>query len=164
MIVLGIDPGVATTGYGVISTQGSKMSLCEYGVIKTAAKQPLETRLITIRREMTQILAQFKPDTMGIEDLFFNHNTKTAMMVAQGRGVLLLTGAEAGIPIHSYTPPQIKLGVSGYGSAPKQQVQKMVKSLLNLPKIPRPDDAADALAVAICHAHSLRMRTLGSTA
>ena len=154
MIILGLDPGLGTTGFGVIQKIGSKLSLVEYGVLSTPAKTPLSTRLLSISTQLRSLFLSHTIDSVAVEELFFNTNTKTAIAVAQARGVLLLLSEEAKKPVSGYTPPQVKSGVCGYGRATKQQVQYMVKQLLHLEKIPKPDDAADALAVAICHAHT----------
>ncbi len=160
MIVIGIDPGIATTGFGVIEKIGSKLKLIDYGVISTPAHTPLSRRLGQLASELRGLIGRTTPVHMAVEELFFNTNAKTALIVAQARGVILLVGEETGLPVYGYTPIQVKLGVSGYGRADKNQVQQMVKQLLNLDKIPKPDDAADALAIAICHAHSVRLKSL----
>ena len=157
-IILGIDPGLATTGIGVISVEGSKHTLIHYGTILTPAKQPLHKRLYDISLQFQNTLDQFQPDTIAIEDLFFSKNKKTALLVAQARGIYLALSARAKRELFVYTPPEIKLSVCGYGAATKQQVQYMVKSLLNMDHIPKPDDAADALAICICHAHSHKIK------
>jgi len=153
--ILGIDPGFALVGFGLIEKRGHGLQINRYGVIKTETSLTFPERLVKIQKELNEILETEKPDTVGIEELFFNTNQKTALWVAQARGVLIATIAQKGLPIGSYTPMQVKLGVSGYGSADKHQVQHMVKILLNLDKIPKPDDAADALAIAICHANTV---------
>jgi len=154
MIIFGVDPGFAITGYGVIEYKNNKFRTLDYGVIETEAKTELPQRLCIINDRLNGLLAQYKPDAMSVEELFFNTNIKTAIAVGHGRGVVLLTAAKAGIPVYEYTPLQVKQAVVGYGRAKKEQVQYMVKVLLGLDSIPKPDDAADALAVAICHAHS----------
>lgn len=154
MVILGIDPGVAITGYGVISYEGNKFKVVEYGAILTEAKSDLSKRLLKISNDMELIIKRLKPDILVVEELFFNKNIKTALMVGHGRGAVLLTGASLGLPVYEYTPLQVKQAVVGYGRAEKSQIQQMVKTLLCLPQIPKPDDVADALAVAICHAHS----------
>ena len=156
MRIIGIDPGTATTGFGVIDVEGSKSTFVQAGVITTPAGQDMSMRLLTIFRELTELIAENKPDQMAVELLYFATNVTTAMTVGQARGVVLLAAADAGLPIHEYTPLQVKQGVTGYGQAKKPQVQEMVKTLLSLKQIPRPDDAADALAVALTHAHHLR--------
>ena len=154
MIIIGIDPGFAITGYGVLDYTGNKFRLLDVGVITTNAKLDFPSRLLCIHNELDILISKYKPDAMAVEELFFNTNVKTAIQVGHGRGVALLAAAKAGIKIYEYTPLQVKQAVVGYGRAKKEQVQQMVKVLLNLDKIPMPDDAAEALAVAICHAHS----------
>lgn len=159
MRVIGIDPGTAITGYGIIAenSQGV-METIAYGVIETPAAQPLPIRLLTIHDELSKIISLYHPDVGAVEKLFFQRNVRTAMAVGQGRGVVLVTLAKAGLPIEEYTPMEVKQAISGYGGADKSQVQMMVRALLGLSSLPQPDDAADALAVAICHIHSARMR------
>lgn len=154
MIILGIDPGTAITGYGLIEHIGSKHRLIEYGVIKSKGIEELAVRLNEIYLGISHIIDEYKPDHMAVEELFFNKNTKTALAVGHARGVIILAGHMKGLPIFEYTPLQVKQSVVGYGRAEKQQVQYMVKTILNLGIIPKPDDAADALAIAICHGHS----------
>ncbi|HEY8421452.1 MAG TPA: crossover junction endodeoxyribonuclease RuvC [Thermoclostridium sp.] len=154
MIILGIDPGFAITGYGVLNYIGNQFKVMDFGVITTNADLPHPQRLLLLEKSLVDIIDEYKPETMSVEELFFNNNAKTALQVGQGRGVALLCAARAGIPVYEYTPIQVKQGVTGYGRASKIQVQQMIKILLGLPEIPKPDDAADALAVAICHAHS----------
>ncbi len=156
MRILGIDPGFATVGYGIVNYDGNKFSACDYGVITTLARTPFEDRLEQLYDELTKIIEFYNPETVAFEELFFNTNLKTGIQVAHGRGVLFLAAIKKGLKCYEYTPLQVKQAVVGYGRAEKQQVMAMVKLLLNLEKIPRPDDAADALAVAICHAHSIR--------
>ena len=159
MVIVGIDPGYAIVGYGVIRYQGNRFTVLGYGCIRTEAKAPFETRLLAIDEGLQQIYDDYKPNCMAVEELFFNTNTKTALDVAQGRGVILLTAVKRGLPIAGYTPLQVKTAVTGYGRADKGQVQQMVKTVLNLPEIPKPDDVADALAIAVCHAHSYKMNS-----
>ena len=154
MIILGIDPGYAITGYGLIEYKGNKFRCLDYGVISTRANTPFAHRLLKISNELEHLVERYQPDTVVVEELFFSRNTTTAIGTAQARGVAVLCGAKANLPVYEYTPAQVKVAVVGYGKAQKQQVQQMVKVLLNLPGLPKPDDAADALAVAICHAHS----------
>jgi crossover junction endodeoxyribonuclease RuvC len=154
VIILGIDPGYAIVGIGVIEYVGNKFRPIEYNAITTEAHTPTSLRLKTLYDEINIFIDKYKPDAIAIEELFFNSNAKTAILVAQARGVLIVAATNKGIPIFEYTPLQIKQAVTGYGRADKNQVQQMVKMLLNLNAIPKPDDAADALAVAICHAHS----------
>lgn len=155
MKILGIDPGTAIIGYGVIDS-GRKLELIDYGCIKTSADLSTADRLVVLNKELKKILKKYKPDAVAVEDIFFFKNLKTAIKVSQARGVILLTIAHLKIPIYEFTPLQIKQAVACYGRAEKIQVQKMVKALLNLKEIPKPDDAADALAVAICCGHSLK--------
>jgi len=154
MIILGIDPGIATTGYGVIEKTGHKLVAVAYGAILTPAGMDLPERLLMLSRELQTIMQTHQPESLGIEELFFNTNVKTAMTVGQARGVVLLVAEQNGIKSTGYTPPQVKSAVCGYGKADKIQVQDMVMRLLNLKAKPKPDDVADALAIAICHAHS----------
>lgn len=159
MITLGIDPGTATTGYGIVrdAFDGRLTEIC-HGVIRTDSKTPYPLRLKAIHEELTAIIGQYNPQSIAIEELFFNRNVSSAMIVGQARGVVILTGVLADLDVSEYTPLQVKEAVTGYGRAEKIQVQQMVKTLLGLAKIPKPDDAADALAVAICHLHSYKMR------
>lgn len=152
MIVLGIDPGYAIVGYGVLDTNG--MIPKAYGVIRTEAGIEIEDRLSEIYDNMTELLRTFKPDHVAIEKLYFNTNEKTAINVSQARGVILLACVKCGVKVYEYTPLQVKMSVVGYGRAEKQQIMDMTKRLLGLKKMPRPDDAADALAIALCHANS----------
>lgn len=154
MRILGIDPGTAITGFGIIEKIGNSFKTIEYGCIRTPANMELCQRLIVIHNQVTQLIAQFAPQEVAIEELFFNNNARTALSVGHARGVIMLAAAEAQLPIGEYTPLQVKQAVVGYGRAEKKQVQVMIKTLLNLPSIPKPDDVADALAIAICHAHS----------
>ena len=154
MVILGIDPGVATIGFGLIRAERGKNTLLQYGVITTPPGIPLSERLLQISRDMEQLLETFKPDEMAVEELFFTKNITTGIAVAHGRGVILLAAEKAGIPVFEYTPMQVKQGVVGYGKAEKKQVMLMTQRLLNMKDIPRPDDAADALALAICHSRA----------
>ncbi|MBR4099029.1 MAG: crossover junction endodeoxyribonuclease RuvC [Clostridium sp.] len=154
MIVLGIDPGVATIGFGVIRAERGKNTLMRYGVISTPAGLPLSRRLLQISEDMEQLIGQFHPDEMAVEELFFSKNITTGISVAHGRGVILLAAEKLGVPVFEYTPMQVKQAVAGYGGADKRQVMLMTQRLLNMKEIPRPDDAADALAIAICHSRS----------
>lgn len=158
MIILGIDPGTAIVGFGLIEKEAKnqKLKLIEYGCIETSAKFSTAERLKVIHEELSSLLKKHKPDIVAVEDIFFFKNLKTAIKVSQARGVILFTIAEKRIAVAEFTPLQIKQAVACYGRAEKIQVQKMVKTLLGLDEIPRPDDAADALAVAICCAHSVR--------
>ncbi len=151
MRVLGLDPGTASTGYGIIDSIDGRLSLVTYGVIKTPAGESASIRLQFIYNELNDLIAKYQPDGAGVEELFFGRNVTTALSVGQARGVLLLALANANIPIGEYSPPKIKDAVTGYGKADKAQVQLMVRNLLDLEETPRPDDAADGLAVAITH-------------
>jgi crossover junction endodeoxyribonuclease RuvC len=154
MIIIGIDPGFAITGYGAVEYIGNKFKVLEYGVITTDSKQELSSRLLIISNNLEKIILKYKPNAVAVEELFFNKNIKTALSVGHGRGVALLSAAKLGIDVYEYTPLQVKQAVAGYGRADKAQIQQMVKVMLNLVSIPKPDDAADALAVAVCHCHS----------
>lgn len=154
MRILGIDPGIADTGYGLIEVKGSTMKCLEYGSIRTRANSALPKRLNKIYTDLNNIIKKHKPDTIGVEQLFFCNNVKTALIVGQARGVVLLLAEQHDLPFQEFTPLQVKQAVAAYGQAGKAQVQKMVKLLLNLKEIPKPDDAADALAVAICASNS----------
>lgn len=154
MRILGIDPGVAIVGFGVVDSEGGTQRMVQYGAINTPANSPLAARLVQIERDMTELLEQFKPDEVAIEELFFSKNITTGIAVAHARGVILATVEKAGVPIYEYTPMQVKQAVVGYGLAEKNQVMDMTKRLLKLRAVPKPDDAADALAIAICHARS----------
>lgn len=160
MIIIGIDPGYAIVGIGVIEYVGNKFRTLEYNAITTPAGMPTTDRLKKIYEEMSMYLDKYHPDAVAIEELFFNSNQKTAINVAQARGVLLVSVANRNIPICEYTPLQVKQSVTGYGRADKKQIQSMVKMILGLNAIPKPDDAADALAIAICHAHSNKMNNM----
>jgi len=160
MKVLGIDPGTALVGYGVVQSDGVELQAAGYGVITTAASQNLPARLEQIYQALLGLVQDATPDAVAVEELFFSRNARTAFMVGQARGVVLLAAAHSGLPVLEYTPLQVKQAVVGYGRASKRQVQEMVRVLLHLADIPRPDDAADALAVAICHLHSARMEAL----
>lgn len=154
MIIFGIDPGVATVGYGVVDYTANKFKMIEYGTVTTPAGMELAKRLEGIYDNLCLLLQKHNPDAISVEELFFNNNVTTAISVAQGRGVALLAAQKSGKPVYEYTPLQVKQSITGYGRAEKKQVMEMVKMFLHLDKIPRPDDAADALAMAICHAHS----------
>ncbi len=154
MIILGIDPGYAIIGYGVLEYKNNKFRVIDYGAITTDASMDMFDRFKLIYDEMNVIIEQYRPEFLAIEELFFNSNQKTAINVAQARGILLLSALNHNLRIFEYTPLQVKQAVAGYGRADKQQVQQMVKLLLNLEKVPKPDDTADALAIAICHGHS----------
>lgn len=159
MRIIGIDPGTGILGFGVIEYEAGKLKLVDGGVIRTPVKEDDAVRLETIFDELTDIIAQTKPDEMSVEKLFFAQNVTTAMTVAQARGVVLLAGRQAGLKIAEYTPLQIKQALTGYGRAEKKQMQEMVRTILGLGEIPKPDDCADALAAAICHAQSVKPRS-----
>lgn len=152
--VMGIDPGIAIVGFGFIDKNGSKLTPVQYGCIQTEAHTPDEDRLLHVYEGTVQLIEKYKPDTVAFEKLFFNRNVTNAMSVSQARGVMILAATQKGLPIAEYTPMQVKQAVVGYGKAEKRQVQEMIRMFLNLQKIPKPDDVADALAVAVCHAHS----------
>ena len=156
MRILGIDPGFAITGYSVIDYIGNKFKLVTSGAVKTEAGVSFPIRLEKIYDDLTQIISEFKPDAISVEELFFNNNAKTAINVAQARGVILVVGRKMNIATFEYTPLQIKQAVVGYGRADKIQVQKMVKAILNVDKLPKLDDTTDSMAAAICHAHSAK--------
>lgn len=161
MLALGIDPGTATTGFGLVrETQQGQLEAVKYGVILTTAGELPEKRLLNLYQQLNELILLYRPDSAAVEKLFFQRNVSTAISVGQARGVILLSLAAAGVPVTEYNPLEVKLAVAGYGGAEKTQVQQMVKALLNLADIPRPDDAADAMAIAICHLHSARMLDL----
>jgi crossover junction endodeoxyribonuclease RuvC len=160
MLVLGVDPGIATTGYGFVREAGSGLEAVAYGVITTPAHMPVPERLQTIYHELIRLVHAHQPFSVAVEQLFFGRNVTTAIAVGQARGVVLLALAECGLAVAEYKPSEVKQAVSGYGNADKGQVQEMVRVLLGLEHIPRPDDAADALAVAICHLYGQRFQTL----
>lgn len=160
MRVLGLDPGTATTGYGVVEdTEGGARALA-FGTVTTPSGDLLPCRLQVIYREVLRLAQEWCPDAAAVEELFFSANTLTAMSVGQARGVVLLALADAGVSVTEYSPLSVKQALTGYGGATKRQMQEMVRLILDLPQIPRPDDAADALALAICHLHSARLRAL----
>mgnify|MGYP001115117264 FL=1 len=160
MIILGIDPGYAIVGYGVLEYKNNKFKVIEYGAITTDASMDMFDRFKSIYDDICEVMERTKPDFMAIEELFFNTNQKTAITVAEARGVILLAAMNRGIQIFEYTPLQVKQAVAGYGRAEKKQVQQMVKLLLGLKEVPRPDDTADAVAIAICHGHSYNPRRI----
>ena len=160
MLALGIDPGTATTGYGLVQDQDGSLNVIDYGVILTAAELEMPERLLEIYRQLNKIILLHRPESGAVEKLFFHRNVTTAISVGQGRGVALLALAEADLDVAEYTPLQVKQAVAGFGGADKHQVQQMVRALLNLDRIPTPDDAADALAIAICHVHSSKLAAL----
>lgn len=158
MRIIGIDPGTGILGFGIIEVVKTKPVLVDAGVIRTPVKEDDAVRLLTIYDELTDIITQTKPDMMSVEKLFFARNVTTAMTVAQARGVVLLTAMQNKLPIHEYTPMQIKQAITGYGKADKKQMQEMVRLLLDLPEVPKPDDAADALAAALTHSQTVSSR------
>ena len=158
MIILGIDPGIGRCGWGVIEVEGLKLKVLNYGCIETSSKKEVAQRLKEVHEEIVGLIKKYSPVALGIEELFFNTNAKTAFVVGQARGVILLAAAESKIPVSIYTPLQVKIAVTGYGRAEKEQVGKMVKTILKLKDIPKPDDTTDALAIAITHAFSVKMK------
>lgn len=158
MRILGIDPGIGRTGWGVVEVQSSKLKVQSYGCVETSMEQPLEKRLEQLYREICDIINEHKPDSLAIEELFFNTNAKTALVVGQARGVILLAAAQQNLPVAVYTPLQVKIAVAGYGRAEKKQVEKMVMTILKLAKKPKFDDTSDALAIALTHAYSYRFQ------
>ena len=155
MRVMGVDPGVAVTGYGVVELENGRLTALAYDVIKTSAGVDLPERLRLLYERVLALLERYRPQWLALEELFFSKNARTAFSVGQARGVVLLAAAVRGLGVASYTPLEVKQAVAGYGRASKAQVQYMVRAILNLPSTPHPDDVADALAVAICHAHRL---------
>lgn len=163
MLVIGIDPGTAITGYGFIVEQVDKtLLMVECGAIRTPAKISAQDRLNILHEKLTELLKTYHPDCAAVEKLYFSRNVRTALHVGQARGVIMLALAQCNIPVYEYNPMDVKLAVTGYGLAEKIQVQMMVKALLHLEDVPKPDDVADALAVAICHAHSAKLNSLGN--
>lgn len=160
MIILGIDPGTATTGYGVVEKLGSRVVFVDCGAILTDKNASMPDRLLTIYNELNRLIDDYAPQAIATEELFFGNNVTTAMQVGRTAGVVLLTAAQRGLSWSQYRPMEVKMAVVGYGAAEKKQVQFMVKQLLALDKAPKPDDAADALAIAICHAHSSHLASL----
>lgn len=161
MLVIGIDPGTATTGYGLVRSEADgSLTVVDYGVILTPSGSPMPERLLELHQRLSEIILLHQPTSGAVEKLFFARNVTNAISVGQARGVALLTLAQSKINIFEYTPMEVKQAVAGYGGAEKRQVQEMVKALLSLVEIPQPDDAADALAVAICHLHSAHLRSL----
>lgn len=156
MVVLGIDPGVATVGFGAINIQGASTTLIRYGIISTPAKMQLSQRLYQIKSDMTELIGIINPDAIAVEELFFTKNLKTGIAVAHGRASILLAGQECAVPMFEYTPLQVKKAIAGHGKATKKQVMDMVQRLLKLSEVPKPDDAADALAIALCHARAAK--------
>jgi crossover junction endodeoxyribonuclease RuvC len=160
VLILGIDPGTAITGYGLVCEEDDVLTLVDCGVITTPSGQPLPERLQVIYAGLADVIREHRPAAAAVEELFFSRNVRTALSVGHARGVTLLALADAGLPIYEYKPLEIKQAVAGYGGADKRQIQEMVRMLLNLKDVPQPDDAADAVAVAVCHIHSARMVAL----
>ena len=161
MLVIGIDPGTAITGYGLVLEQPDKsLKMVECGAIRTPAKKSADERLKMLHEGLTEVIRIHQPDCAAVEKLYFQRNVRTALHVGQARGVIILAFSQAGVPVYEYNPMDVKLAVTGYGMAEKNQVQQMVKVLLSLPQVPKPDDVADALAIAICHAHSAKLSSL----
>jgi crossover junction endodeoxyribonuclease RuvC len=160
MIIFGIDPGTATTGYGIVEKRGNRITYITSGAIQTDKESEMPERLLVIYTQVNRLLDVHEPDVIATERLFFGNNVTTALQVGRTVGVVTLAAAQRGLPWIEYRPVEVKMAVAGYGGAEKKQVQYMVKQLLNLEKVPRPDDAADALAIAICHAHSAHMTDL----
>lgn len=163
MIVLGIDPGTATTGWAVIEESAGKLKALAYGHISTEKGRREEDRLLEISDDIAQIIEKYKPQEAAVESLFFFKNQKTVIQVAQARGTVLLTLEQKNVKVSSYTPLQVKQAITGYGKAEKAQVQLMTKNILGLASIPKPDDTADALAIAVCHIHSRKLSSIKST-
>ncbi len=151
MLTLGVDPGTARLGYGLVRSAGQEREALAYGVLETSAAVPMPERLLTLHAGLREVIEEFLPSSMAVERLFFARNVTTALVVGQARGVILLAAAQFGIPVSEYTPAEVKQSVSGYGKADKGQMQEMVRLVLGLDHIPQPDDAADALAIALCH-------------
>jgi crossover junction endodeoxyribonuclease RuvC len=158
-VVLGVDPGTAILGYGVVAVDGDELSALEYGVLTTPSHLPLTSRLLALFDGLTTVIDRTRPSEAAVEQLFFARNVQSALAVGQARGVVLLAAARGAIPVSEYTPLQVKQAVAGYGRATKEQVQQMVQVILRLQEIPQPDDAADALAIAICHAQWIEVMT-----
>lgn len=161
MIVLGIDPGFGKIGWGVIENRYGKQTACDYGCLETGAQNPLEERINSIYTTIVRLIRKFHPDFISSEELFFGNNVTTALSVGQARGVIMLAAYQNHIPMFFYKPSEIKMSVTGYGTAKKPQIQQMIKLLLKLDKIPKPDDAADALAIALTHCYSHKLSQLG---
>ncbi len=159
-VILGLDPGIAITGYGVLVERQNEPQAGAYGVILTPADEPLPARLVRLYEELCALIEQHRPTAVAVEELFFARNARTALTVGHARGVVLLAVAQANLPLYPYKPAEVKRAVTGYGNADKRQVQEMVRLLLGLESVPQPDDAADALALALCHFHSQRMQAL----
>lgn len=162
MRILGIDPGIAIVGFGLIEADRGRTQLLNYGAITTPAGLPLARRLVQIEQDMEALIAQLKPDAIAVEELFFSNNITTGIAVAHGRGIILCTAEKSGVPLYEYTPMQVKQAITGYGKAVKKQIQEMTRMMLHLESIPKPDDTADALGMAIAHCHCSRSRLMGT--
>jgi len=162
MRILGIDPGIALTGFGIVDKNGVKVKAGSYGHISTQSGTPVPDRLKILYDDMVNIIVEYRPEVMAVEELFFNKNAKTAIIAAHARGVIILSAVNSGVDVVEYTPLQVKQAVVGYGAAYKKQIQYMIQRILGLAEVPKPDDAADALALAVCHAHSEKLRNVGS--
>lgn len=162
MRILGIDPGIAIVGYGIVDKEANRYKAVYYDAVTTRAHTPLSERLSLVYKGIDEIIKKYKPDAMSIEELFFNNNAKTALTVGQARGVIILAAVENNLPIFEYTPLQVKQALTGYGRASKIQIQQMTKSILCLNEIPKPDDVADALAIALCHGNSMRFNSINN--
>ena len=162
MRILGIDPGIAIVGFGLIEADRGRTRLLNYGAITTPAGLPLARRLVQIEQDMEALIAQLKPDAIAVEELFFSNNITTGIAVAHGRGIILCTAEKSGVPLYEYTPMQVKQAITGYGKAVKKQIQEMTRMMLHLETIPKPDDTADALGMAIAHCHCSRSRLMGT--
>lgn len=162
MRILGIDPGIAIVGFGLIEADRGRTQLLNYGAITTPAGLPLARRLVQIEQDMKALIAQLKPDAIAVEELFFSNNITTGIAVAHGRGIILCTAEKSGVPLYEYTPMQVKQAITGYGKAVKKQIQEMTRIMLHLESVPKPDDTADALGMAIAHCHCSRSRLMGT--
>lgn len=160
MLIMGIDPGIAISGYGIISNENGKPYIVDYGTIRTSPKVSIPERLRILHNSYLELIDNYKPDAIAVEELFFNKNAKTIISVGQARGVALLSAALSNIDVYEYTPLQVKQAIVGYGHADKIQVQQMIKIYFDMNELPKPDDAADALAVALCHMHSYKLQNI----
>lgn len=162
MRILGVDPGIAIVGFGLIEADRGRTQLLNYGAITTPAGLPLARRLVQIEQDTEALIAQLKPDAIAVEELFFSNNITTGIAVAHGRGIILCTAEKSGVPLYEYTPMQVKQAITGYGKAVKKQIQEMTRIMLHLESVPKPDDTADALGMAIAHCHCSRSRLMGT--
>ncbi len=160
--IMGIDPGIAIVGVGIVDKEGNAYKPVYYDAVTTPAHTPLENRIMDIYDRITALIDEYRPDAMSVEELFFKNNAKTAFAVGQARGVIVLAAVKSGIPIYEYTPLQVKQALTGYGRADKKQIQQMMKIMLGLSAVPKPDDVADALAIAVCHGNSYRFNSINS--